>query len=83
MHRWRRVSPKKVMMPVRYQAREVALQRFTYFSPSFGYKVNDQLALGASFLVFPHQAVAVNQDVRAPNMLIGVLEEAAGRFWLF
>ncbi|QQD21469.1 aromatic hydrocarbon degradation protein [Oceanospirillaceae bacterium ASx5O] len=66
----------------RYQAREVALQRFTYFSPSFGYKVNDQLALGASFL-FSHQAVAVNQDVRAPNMLIGVLEELQGAFGCF
>src|SRR5690606_14247997 len=53
-----------------------------YFSPSFGYKVNDQLALGASFL-FSHQAVAVNQDVRAPNMLIGVLEELQGAFGCF
>ena len=66
----------------RYQAREVALQRFTYFSPSFGYKVNDQLSLGAGFL-FSHQAVAVNQDVRAPNMLIGVLEQLQTAFGCF
>lgn len=66
----------------RYQAREVALQRFTYFSPSFGYKVNDELSLGASFL-FSHQAVAVNQDIRAPNMLIGVLEQLQTAFGCF
>lgn len=58
--------------PGRYQAKQVAMQRFTYLSPSFGYKVNDQLSLGAGFL-FSHQAVAVKQNIRAPSVLIGVL----------
>ncbi len=66
----------------RFQAKQVALQRFTYFSPSFGYQVNDQLSLGAGFL-FSHQAVAVVQDIRAPNVLISVLEELQDAFACF
>lgn len=58
--------------PGRYQAKQVALQRMTYLSPSFGYKVSDTLSVGAGFL-FSHQAVAVRQNVRAPSVLIGVL----------
>lgn len=58
----------------RYQARQVALQRFTYLAPSFGYKISDTLSVGASFL-FSHQAVAVEQNIRAPSSLIAVLSE--------
>lgn len=68
--------------PGRYQAKQVALQRFTYLSPSFGYKVTDEFSVGASFL-FSRQAVAVVQDVRAPNVLIGVLEELQNAFGCF
>ncbi|MCA6062356.1 outer membrane protein transport protein [Thalassolituus marinus] len=68
--------------PGRYQAKQVALQRFTYLSPSFGYKVNEEFSVGASFL-FSHQAVAVEQDLRAPNILIGVLEELQDAFGCF
>jgi len=68
--------------PGRYQAKQVALQRFTYFSPSFGYQVNDELSLGAGFL-FSHQAVSVVQDIRAPNVLISVLEELQDAFACF
>ncbi|WP_430462464.1 OmpP1/FadL family transporter [Thalassolituus sp. LLYu03] len=68
--------------PGRYQAKQVALQRFTYLSPSFGYKVTDEFSVGASFL-FSHQAVAVVQDIRAPNVLIGVLEQLQEAFGCF
>lgn len=68
--------------PGRYQAKQVALQRFTYLSPSVGYKVNEQFSVGAGFL-FSHQAVAVKQDVRAPSVLIGVLEELQNAFGCF
>lgn len=68
--------------PGRYQAKQVALQRFTYLSPSFGYKVTDEFSVGASFL-FSHQAVALVQDIRAPNVLIGVLEELQNAFGCF
>ncbi len=68
--------------PGRYQARQVALQRFTYMSPSFGYKVSDTISVGASFL-FSHQAVAVEQNIRAPSSLLAVaeyLQESLGCF---
>lgn len=60
--------------PGRYQARQVALQRFTYLSPSFGYKVSETFSVGASFL-FSHQTVAVEQNLRAPSAMIAVVEE--------
>lgn len=68
--------------PGRYQAKQVALQRFTYLSPSFGYKVSDTFSVGAAFL-FSHQAVAVKQNVRAPSVLIGVLSELQNAFGCF
>lgn len=68
--------------PGRYQAKQVALQRFTYLSPSFGYKVSDTLSVGVSFL-FSHQAVAVKQNIRAPSVLIGVLGELQNAFGCF
>lgn len=58
--------------PARYQGREVALQRITYFSPSLGYQMNDELALGLS-IGFSHQAMALNQDFRNPSMLTGLV----------
>nr|WP_274381386.1 outer membrane protein transport protein [Pseudomonas cavernicola] len=56
--------------PARYQGKEVVLQRLTYFSPSLGYQMNDELSLGLS-IGFSHQAVALNQDFRAPGVLTG------------
>lgn len=57
--------------PARFQGREVALQRITYFSPSIGYEVNDELSVGVS-IGFSHQAMALNQDFRNPGLLTGV-----------
>ncbi|WP_148304268.1 outer membrane protein transport protein [Pseudomonas solani] len=58
--------------PGRYQGREVAIQRITYFSPSVGYQVNDELAVGLS-VGFSHQALALNEDFRNPSMLTGLV----------
>ena len=58
--------------PGRYQGEEVALQRITYFSPSVGYQVNDELSVGLS-VGFSHQALAMKQDLRAPGMLTGLV----------
>jgi len=66
--------------PGRYQGKHVAMQRLTYLSPSFGYKVNDELSIGAGFLL-SHQGFAISQDVRAVNILIAateLLQEAFG-----
>ncbi|MGV8546326.1 outer membrane protein transport protein, partial [Pseudomonas aeruginosa] len=58
----------------RYQGREVSLQRLTYFSPTLAYQVNDELSVGLS-VGFSHQAVALNEDFRAPNQLLGLLQQ--------
>ena len=68
--------------PGRYQAREVAIQRLTYLSPSFGYQVSDEFSVGAG-LLFSHQAIALEQELRAPNVLVGVLEELQDAFGCF
>jgi long-subunit fatty acid transport protein len=57
--------------PARYQGKEVVMQRLTYFSPAVGYQLNDELSLGLS-INFSDQALALNQDFRAPNLLTGV-----------
>jgi long-subunit fatty acid transport protein len=59
--------------PGRYQGKQVAIQRLTYLSPSFGYKVSDELSIGAGFLL-SHQGFAISQDVRAVNILMSAAE---------
>jgi long-subunit fatty acid transport protein len=68
--------------PGRYQAKKVAMQRFTYLSPSFGYQVNDEFSVGASFL-FSHHALALEQDLRAPSILIAVADQLQDAFGCF
>lgn len=58
--------------PGNYMGQQVALERITYLSPSFGYQVNDHLSVGASFGM-SYQAIAMKTDLRFPNELIGVL----------
>lgn len=53
-----------------FMGERVALERITYLSPSIGYRVNDQLFLGAS-IGMSYQAIALEQDFRAPNELLG------------
>lgn len=66
--------------PGRYQGKQIAIQRMTYLSPSFGYKVTDEFSVGAAIL-FSTQAFAISQDVRAPNIMTAageLLQEAFG-----
>lgn len=58
--------------PGRYQGKEVVMQRLTYFSPAVGYQLNDEISLGLS-INFSDQALALNQDLRAPNLLTGAV----------
>ena len=58
--------------PGNYMGQQVALERITYLSPSFGYQVNDHLSVGASFGM-SYQAIAIKTDLRFPNEMIGVL----------
>ncbi len=68
--------------PGRYQAKKVAMQRLSYLTPSFGYKVNDEFSVGASFL-FSQHVLALEQDLRAPNILIAVAEQLQDAFGCF
>jgi len=68
--------------PGRYQAKKVAMQRLSYLSPSFGYKVTDEFSVGASF-VFSQHVLALEQDLRAPNILIAVAEQLQDAFGCF
>lgn len=56
--------------PGRFMGKRMALERITYLSPSVGYKINDAWSVGAS-IGFSYQAIALDTDFRAPNMLLG------------
>jgi len=59
--------------PGRYMPQSQAMQRVTYLSPTVAYEINDEWSVGAG-VQFSHQAIAVDQWMRAPNMLLGVAE---------
>lgn len=59
--------------PGRYMPQATALQRTTYLSPTVGYEINDKWAVGAGIHI-SHMGLAVDQYMRAPNMLLGVAE---------
>lgn len=56
--------------PGNFMGKQMALERITYLSPSVGYKINDAWSVGAS-IGFSYQAIALDTDFRAPNMLMG------------
>lgn len=58
--------------PGNYMGQQVAVERITYLSPSFGYQVNDHLSIGAS-VGMSYNAIALKTDLRFPNEMIGVL----------
>ncbi|WP_369602385.1 outer membrane protein transport protein [Hahella sp. SMD15-11] len=59
--------------PARYNGKTVALERITYLSPTFGYEINDEWKVGLG-INFSYQALALDQYMRAPNMMLGVVE---------
>jgi long-subunit fatty acid transport protein len=66
--------------PGAFQGEEVALTRVTYLSPSIAYQINDEWSVGASFNM-SYQSVYLQQDMRTPNVLVGMadmLQEAFG-----
>ncbi|MDB0117131.1 OmpP1/FadL family transporter [Acinetobacter pittii] len=58
--------------PSNYMGQQVAVERITYLSPSFGFQVNDHLSIGAS-IGMSYNAIALNTDLRFPNEMVGVL----------
>jgi len=64
---------KEAEDPGIFLGKEAAIQRYTFFSPSVGYEVNDEWSVGAG-IHLSHQSFAFGQHNRAPNMLIAVVE---------
>lgn len=58
--------------PGNYMGQQVALERITYLSPSVGYKVSDELSVGAS-VGMSYQAIALKTNLRFPNEMVGML----------
>lgn len=58
--------------PSNFMGQQVALERFTYLSPSIAFEVNDELSIGAS-VGMSYQAFALKTDLRFPNEMIGML----------
>ena len=59
--------------PGLFLGKEAALQRYTYFSPAFGYEISDEWSVGAG-VQLSHQSFYFAQHNRAPNLLIAVME---------
>ncbi|WP_246065567.1 OmpP1/FadL family transporter [Hydrocarboniclastica marina] len=59
--------------PGKYYPRATAIQRVTYLSPSVGYRINDEWSVGAG-IHLSHFGLAVDQSMRAPNLLLGMAE---------
>ena len=58
--------------PGNYMGQQVAMERFTYLSPSAAYQINDHLSVGAS-VGLSYQAIAMKMNMRTPNELVGVM----------
>lgn len=56
--------------PGNFLGQRVALERVTLLSPSFGYQVNDEWAIGAG-VHFPYMGMHIETDFRSPNELLG------------
>ena len=57
----------------RYQPQATALQRITYLSPTVAYEINDEWSAGFGVHI-SYFALAAEQYMRAPNMMLGVAE---------
>ncbi|MCG8614182.1 MAG: outer membrane protein transport protein, partial [Pseudomonadales bacterium] len=64
---------RKPTDPGKYQPLAAALQRITYLSPTVAYEVNDEWSVGLG-VHFSYFALAAEQYMRAPNMMLGMAE---------
>ncbi|AUM11561.1 OmpP1/FadL family transporter [Ketobacter alkanivorans] len=61
--------------PGRFMGKEMALTRITYFSPSIGFKLNDEWSVGAG-IHFSYQGISAYTDLRVSHLLLGVVNTA-------
>lgn len=56
----------------RYDGTEVAITRITYLSPSLGYRIDDEWAVGAS-VGFSYQGLSLTTDLRSPQTIAALI----------
>lgn len=61
--------------PGRFMGREMALTRLTYFSPTIGFKLNDEWSLGIG-IHFSYQGISAYTDLRLNHILLGIVNTA-------
>lgn len=61
--------------PGSLMGKELALTRITYFSPTVGFKLNDEWSLGIG-VHFSYQGISANTDLRIQHLLLGVVNTA-------
>lgn len=65
--------------PAAFQGYKVSVARLTYFSPSVGLQINDQVAVGAS-IGFSWQGFGVHTKFRAPEQTLAFVAGTVGNF---
>ena len=58
--------------PGRFMGKEMALTRITYFSPSIGFKLNDEWSVGAG-IHFSYSGISAYTDLRVSHVALGVV----------
>ena len=61
--------------PGRFMGNELELTRLTYFSPTIGFKLNDQWSFGAG-IHFSYQGLSAFTDLRVSSIILGVINTA-------
>lgn len=61
--------------PGRFMGKEMALTRITYFSPTIGFKLNDEWSFGLG-VHFSYQGISAYTDLRALHPILGVVNTA-------
>ncbi|MFZ5605385.1 MAG: OmpP1/FadL family transporter [Pseudomonadota bacterium] len=61
--------------PGSFMGKEMALTRITYFSPTIGFKLNEEWSVGMG-IHFSYQGVSAYTDLRVQHLLLGVVNTA-------
>jgi long-subunit fatty acid transport protein len=61
--------------PGRFMGKEMALTRITYFSPTIGFKLNDEWSFGLG-VHFSYQGISAYTDLRVLHPILGVVNTA-------
>lgn len=60
--------------PGRFMGKEMSLTRLTYFSPTIGFKLNDEWSVGGG-IHFSYQGISAYTELRVANLVLGVVNK--------